>query len=119
MLARCCSGWCGLGAVSECLGVDVAMGPLDEAEPENTDRRSEIEMEVLLVVERCDGSFDAMLALVKVEGKAEGGELRLRASRLLIWPSPDGALMWEERTSKKTLCLLFGGGGVSCRRGMG
>jgi hypothetical protein len=83
-------------------------------EPENTDRRSEIEMEDLLVVERADGSFDAMLAIGKVEGKAEGGELRLHAARLLIWPSPDGVLIWEETTSKKTLCLLLGGGGVAC-----
>ena len=91
----------------------MAMGPLEEAEPENTDRRSEIEMEVLLVVERLDGSFDAML-VGTVEGKAEGGELRLRSARQPIWPSPDGALRWEETTSKKTLCLLFGGGGVGC-----
>jgi hypothetical protein len=86
---------------------------LEEAEPENTDRRSEIEMEVLLVVERADGSFDAGVAFVNVEGKAEGGELRLRAARLLIWPSPDFEPMCEETTSNKTLCLLFGGG-IAC-----
>lgn len=88
------------------------MGPLEEAEPENTDRRSEIEMDVLLVEERPVGSFNAVLALGKLEGKAEGGELRLRAARLLIWPSPDFEPICEETTSNKTLCLLFGGDGV-------